>query len=176
MAKKPESSKALFDKTLQKLVEYKQLLPNIADFAKQEFDSFLTLTVKAKKQTFCDFDFNALRLDVFFMRFLKGNSRYKNLTKIIKIIMTLYHGQLEVERGFSINENALVDNMLMETIVAQRKVNDYMGKNNFQPQNMPMSKALLQSAKQTHFRYEKTLDEKQKQKNKKSVRAIEIEK
>ena len=167
MAEKPESSKALFDKTLQKLVEYKQVLPNIADFAKQEFDCFLT---------FCDFDFNALWLDVFFMRFLKGNSRYKNLTKIIKIIMTLYHGQLEVERGFSINENALVDNMLMETIVAQRKVNDYMGKNNFQPQNMPMSKALLQSAKQAHFRYEKALDEKQKQKNKKSVRAIEIEK
>ena len=51
MAEKPESSKALFDKTLQKLVEYKQVLPNIADFAKQEFDCFLT---------FCDFDFSAL--------------------------------------------------------------------------------------------------------------------
>ena len=59
MAEKPESYKALFDKTFQKLVEYKQVLPNIADFAKQEFDCFLTLIVKAKKQAFCDFDFNA---------------------------------------------------------------------------------------------------------------------
>ena len=76
----------------------------------------------------------------FFMCFLKDNSSYKNLTKIIKIIVTLPHGNSEVERGFSINENALVDNMQMETIIAQRKVNDYVRKNNFQPDNMPMSK------------------------------------
>ena len=37
MAEKSQSFKALFDKMLQKLVEYKHLLPNIADFAKQEF-------------------------------------------------------------------------------------------------------------------------------------------
>ena len=90
--------------------------------------------------------------------------------------MTLFHGNSDVERGFSINENALVDNMQIETIIAQRKVNDYMRKNNFQPHNIPMSKALLQNAKQAHFRYKKALDEKQKQKNKKSVGAIEIEK
>ena len=110
----------------------------------------------------------------FFMRFLKDNSSYKNLTKIIKIIVTLPHGNSEVERGFSINENALVDNMQMETIIAQRKVNDYMRKNNFQPHNMPISKALLKNAKQGRFRYKKALDEKQKQNNKKSVAAIEL--
>ena len=59
VAGKSASCQALFDKTLQKLVEYKQVLPNIADFAKQEFVSFLTLIVKVKKQRFCDFDFNA---------------------------------------------------------------------------------------------------------------------
>ena len=69
----------------------------------------------------------------------------------------------------------LVDNRQMETIVAQRKVNGYMRKNNFQPHNMPMPKALLQNVKQGHFRYKKALEEKQKQKNKKSVGAIEIE-
>ena len=45
----------------------------------------------------------------------------------------------------------------METIVAQRKVNDYMRKNNFQPHNMPILKLLLQNAKQAHFRYKKTV-------------------
>ena len=154
MAKKLESCKALFDKMLQKLVEYKQVLPNIADFVKQEFDCFLTRIVKVKKQRFCDFDFNA-SLDVFFMHILKDNNRYKNLIKIIKIIAMLSHGQSEVELGFSINENALVDNMQMETVFAQRKVNEYMRKNNFQPHNMPVSKVLLQNAKQAHFRYKK---------------------
>ena len=98
---------------------------------KKEFDCFLTLIVKSKKLTFCDFDFNTSRLDVFFMRFLKDNNRYKNLTEIIEIVMTLSHGQSKLERSFSINENALVDNMQMETIVAQRMVNDYMRKYNF---------------------------------------------
>ena len=39
-------------------------------------------------------------------------------------MMTLSHGQSKVEHGCNINENALVDNMQMETIVAQRRFND----------------------------------------------------
>ena len=35
MAEKPESCKALYDKTLHELFEYKQILPNIADFTKK---------------------------------------------------------------------------------------------------------------------------------------------
>ena len=62
----------------------------------------------------------------------------------------------------------------METIVAQRKVNDYMSKNNFQT-HMSVSKELLRNAKQAHFRHKKALDEKQNQK-KKSVGAIQLEK
>ena len=58
------------------------------------------------------------------MLFLKDNNCYKNLTKIIKIMMTLSHGQSKVEHRSNINENALVDNMQMETIVAQRRFND----------------------------------------------------
>ena len=67
----------------------------------------------------------------------------------------LSHGQSEVQRGFSINENVLVDNMHMETIVAQKKVNGYMRKNNLQSHNMLMSKVLLQNAKQAHCRCKK---------------------
>ena len=48
VAEKPEFCKALFDKMLQKLVEYNQVLPNISDFAKNKFNCFLTLIVKAK--------------------------------------------------------------------------------------------------------------------------------
>ena len=36
------------DKAMQNLIECKQVLPNIGDFAKQEFNCFLTLIVKAK--------------------------------------------------------------------------------------------------------------------------------
>ena len=52
MAEKPESCKVVFDKKLQRLVEYGQALLDIADFARQEFDCFLTRIVKPKKQAF----------------------------------------------------------------------------------------------------------------------------
>ena len=176
MAENLESCKVLFDKMLQKLVEYKQVLPNIADFAMQEFDCFLTFIVKAKKRTFCDFDFNASQLDDFFMHFLKDYSHYKNLTKVIKIIKTLSHGQSEVERGFSINENALVDNMQMETIIAQRKVNGYMRKIIFNLILCQCQRRCYKMPSKLISGIKKALDEKQKQKNKKSGGAIKIEK
>lgn len=44
--------------------------------------------------------------------------------------MTLSHGgQSEVGDTFSINENVLMDNMQMKTIIAQRKVMDCRKKN-----------------------------------------------
>lgn len=53
--------------------------------------------------------------------------------------MTLSHGgQSEVGDKFSINENVLMDNMQMKTIIAQRKVMDCRKKNGktvFQCQN-----------------------------------------
>ena len=52
------------------------------------------------------------------------------------------------------------------------KVNE---RNNFQLHNMLMLKVLLQNAKQAYFKYKKVLDEKQKQKSKKSIGAFEIE-
>ena len=89
MAEKSESLKALFDKTLQKLVEYKQVLPDIADLAKQEFDYFLALIVKVKKADILWHWFQRFTIRCFF---LKGNNGYRNLTKVLKIIMTLSQG------------------------------------------------------------------------------------
>ena len=52
--------------------------------------------------------------------------------------------------------------MNMETIIAQRKVFDYMKKNDFHPDGIPMSKALLQNAKQAYSRYKQALGDKKK--------------
>lgn len=89
MVDTPESCKNLFDRMLQKLVEYKHIQPTIADGAKQELNVFLTFAVKENKSEFRNFDLNVSRLDVFFMRFLKDNNRYKNLLSVVKLIMTL---------------------------------------------------------------------------------------
>ena len=62
----------------------------------------------------------------------------------------------------SLRWNAASVQMKTLWLITCRWKNNYMRKNNFQPHNMPMSKALLQNAKQAHFRYKKALEEKQK--------------
>ena len=56
--------------------------------------------------------------------------------------------------------------MNMETIIAQRKVINYMKKNDFHPDDIPVSKALLQNAKQAYPRYKQALGDKKKHENK----------
>ncbi|KAJ8896754.1 hypothetical protein PR048_002099 [Dryococelus australis] len=41
----------------------------------------------------------------------------------MKIVMILSHGNSNVERGFSVNSECLIDNMKNETLVAQRMYN-----------------------------------------------------
>ena len=40
--------------------------------------------------------------------------------KILKIVLTLSHGQVEVECGFSLNEEVTVENLLEWNLVARR--------------------------------------------------------
>jgi hypothetical protein len=43
---------------------------------------------------------------------------------VIRLILTLSHGNATVESGFSINKAVLVENMLEELVIAQRVVYD----------------------------------------------------
>ena len=42
------------------------------------------------------------------------------LKKVLKIVLTLSHGQAEVERGFSLNKEVTVENLLGGNLVARR--------------------------------------------------------
>ena len=67
------------------------------------------------------------------MGYLKETVRYKNLVNVIKIVLTLSYGQSAVERGFSLNDKILVENMRAESLVAQRSVKDFMLTNGYKP-------------------------------------------
>ena len=45
---------------------------------------------------------------------------HEDLSLVLKIILTLSHGQTSVERGFSIKESTLEVNMKTEAIVARK--------------------------------------------------------
>ena len=104
------SVNSLFTKCL-KLVEYKQVTSHVADEAEKEYKKFLYTVVKESKAFFLEFDKSKDRLDEFFMRYLSDTVRFNNFMLIVKMVLTLAHGQADVERGFSLNDKLLVENM-----------------------------------------------------------------
>lgn len=57
------------------------------------------------------------------MEYLRIVIQYKSFTHILKMVLILFHGQTDVERGFSLNEKSIVENMsdkIFYTTVSKR--------------------------------------------------------
>ena len=63
------------------------------------------------------------------------------------------------------NSNILVENHHKDSLIAQRRVNDYMGSQTLQPYKLPMTKKLLTNVKIARFRYFQVLGERHHTKN-----------
>lgn len=61
---------------------------------------------------------------LFFWMALLNNERSENLKKIFQLLLPLSHGNATLERGFSINEDVIAENLKEDSIVAQRIVYD----------------------------------------------------
>ena len=61
-------------------------------------------------QLFLKFNKRENRLDEFFFFEVGAMSDYLKLSKVIKMILVLFHGQGCVERGFSVNKDMLQPN------------------------------------------------------------------
>ena len=67
------------------------------------------------------------------------------LSDVVKIILTLNHGQASVERGFSISKLLVKVNMKEEAIVAKKIIRDYMLANLLKPYTGEISNKLILS-------------------------------
>lgn len=113
------------------------------------------------------------RLDTFFFNEIGTNKEYGILFTVIKLCLSLSHGQATVERGFSLNTNLIVENLQEESIVAQRIVHDNISFNGGVLE-IPLTKELLISVKGSHQKYLASLNAKKedskREKQKKKVR------
>ena len=116
----------LLDKMLEILVGLKKVTSEMAMKAKQEYSKFLTHVVKPNTESFNEFEESKNRLDSFLWKYMGSDSNYKSIWSIVKIILVLSHGQATVERGFSENKMLLVENLDMESLIAQRLICNYM--------------------------------------------------
>jgi hypothetical protein len=123
------------------------------------------------------FEFKQHRLDQFYYNLLNGKEQYKELWSIVKTILVISHGQAKVERGFSVNEDMLQQNIKQETVVSLRLIYDTMKSLDIKIHNFVISDELLQSCNRARVKYELYLMDQQKAKlhEEKKRKAGEIE-
>ncbi|GBN23226.1 hypothetical protein AVEN_145568-1 [Araneus ventricosus] len=55
-----------------------------------------------------------------------NTNKYRNLWKVVEMLLLLGHGQATVEKGFCINKKVEVENMKELSYVSQRLICDYI--------------------------------------------------
>ena len=115
---------------LQHLITLKILPSHQADKIYQQCSNFVATEVK-QAQASVDIETIA-QLDDFYFKEMKI-MKYPELASVVMIILTLSHGQADVERGFSQNKHVLEQNMKDDSIVQKRIIKDHMLCNNLKP-------------------------------------------
>ena len=151
-------------KFIQKLFDLKLLTSVESDNAKRELELFIQTVVHQNKDEFSSFNKDKQRLDTFFSKYCSQNADYVNFWKVCKIVFVLFHGQADVERGFSVNKEILVENMLKESLISQRLVCDQLGCYRSNLENYKVSRELLLRCKNAWRKYNDYLEEKKKEK------------
>ena len=93
-------------------------------------------------------------LDDFFYNTLNIENDYPNLFKVVTVVLVLFHGQADVERGFSESKGAERVNMSEMTLVAKRTVKNHLKTNQVTPATVVINKEMLQSVKAARKRCE----------------------
>ncbi|GFO41181.1 AAK AK-HSDH: amino acid kinase superfamily aak domain-containing protein [Plakobranchus ocellatus] len=89
-----------------------------------------------------------------------------SLQKVINIVLLLSHGNADVERGFSVNKEASVENLLEESLVARRLICQYVSDSGSCMSQVLITKEMLQSSSQAWHRYSNALAEKKRKERK----------
>ena len=83
--------------------EFKKMLCSVGNnYYQNTRKKFVSEINKFQHEKFAGFKFGKDRLDAFFYDVLNTQKTYEDLWTIVKFLLTLYHGQAAVERGFSV--------------------------------------------------------------------------
>ena len=104
---------------------------------------------------------------ILFFFSLPAIKKYVNLAFVIKMILTLSHGQAAVERSFSINKSVVNVNMKEESIVARKTIKDHMLSNDIQPDIIEILNKIINFYRSARQKYEIHKEREAEKKNKK---------
>ena len=162
-----QASKKVLMKYLKGLLDHlmtcKIMSPSDCDSAVVEYTKFLSVDLPKLETEFANFDETKDRLDELWFGKV-GIHKYPQISRILKLIFCLFHGQASVEREF--NDNNIVDQVNMEddTIVAKKHVLNHMRFHKINPKDINIDKPMIKAVKNSHKLYliaqEKKLQEK----------------
>ena len=132
-------------------ISLKFVSPVFSDKALNEFTDFVRES-RVHQDIFLEFNREKDSLEDFYFKKCILN-KYKKLASTVKTFLTLSHGQVSVERGFSVYVTVLEQDLNEKSITARRLVKDHMLSINLQPHNIEISKKMIINVKSTHQRY-----------------------
>ena len=149
-----------FHNLLQKFVDGKLITSLFADETKSEFHKFASDVVRKNKALFRSYDVKPFNIDGCYIEYLKYNIHYKSFAHVLKIFATLFNGQVDVKRGFSLNKQLVVENMSETSFIAQRFIKDDMLLSDYHPHDIPIAKELIQSVRNSNAAFKEASKQK----------------
>ena len=148
---------------LMHLLKLKLLTPIQSDKALDQCSSFYEQVKKIHLDELKLFDPPKTDLDDFYFHKLGSETKKHDLfSYVLKIIMTLSHGQAAVERGFSLGKSSLQTNITEESIVAKKIIRDHLQSNKIKISAYDVPNKLILSCNAAHSKYKADLKEKKK--------------
>ena len=90
-----------------------------ADKAKEQYLKFLDTVVLSNQETFLIFKIEKDRLDTFLATHVNGVQKFSALWNLMIFVFTMFHRQSNVEQGFNINDDIVVENLKKESLIPQ---------------------------------------------------------
>ena len=159
---KKETSAEKLTRILRIMSEAGRISDNECDKVMLQFNHFHDNSLTADSEAFNGFSMETGRVDTFYFDRLSNKADFKELWKVVKLLLALSHGQATVERGFSSNKEVMVENLAQHSLVAQRVICDHV-RSVGGVLNVVFSKELLLSAASGRQRYHTALDEKRRE-------------
>ncbi|CAG2059146.1 unnamed protein product, partial [Timema podura] len=160
---------------LSTLVDARWLVGTTADKAAREFKNIclnpnVTVTLK-------DYSCEQERIDHPWRRVFQERE-LDNISKVMKLVSILSHGNTNIERGFAVNTECIFQNMREQTLISRRCVYDAVTTIGG-IDNLNISKSLIHAARNAHLQfklYENENIEKSQKTTEKRRTSIEIKK
>ena len=145
------------------LIQTKWFTPRNGDEINSEYKGYIEEVAVGNRESFLKFSRLKERLDEFYFSSVGELDEHPQLCKVIKMVLTLFHGQASVERGFNINRAMLQPNLMSKSLTSQRLVYDHMKAHNSNAESVVITKQLRDSVKMAQNQQRIDLAERKKQ-------------